>query len=686
MPTRIRPKTTPVIPPVTPNPDPTVPTPLPPIIPDVESGIAWPTGNVTTKSPISGQPYGIPWDRVGRWEGLFAQADLEFGIDTLDLAPLAVIEAEGNHYVTGKMTGTRSEVIVRGQDGSDHVPAIGMMQVKAQYHQWRVPNADAYTPIGDVRLAAALLKAGIKEHGSFERALTATYFTADDPNGTTQAEYVAAWKSLRKELEAAGNAPVVVTDPYLFMFGQDVQVDYAFGQDEGLDYYGDFVGHGIDRSTQHSGDDALVPFGTHILAPLAGVVDCIGTQGTPRWGQGCGAYTDTGALPPYDDNGRPNPVLGVGNITILLDSGHKMTLGHCRKAFVKPGDRVEAGQLVGTTGGQNGAHCHVEISVLRNGTFWLLPPRKTLTAALGGKVTDTRPRVMFVGASQAVPLDVPFRSVIIPTTQRNQRPGTHMTPDRVVVHETGNVNPGMGAAAHLRYLQQGAPDDNGRPQVLSYHFTVDQDEVIQMIPANEYSWHGGDGGGPCNTRGISIETCVQDKNAHSVKTRANLEKLVAALRLAFNISLVEQHATCCSRLANPAGCHTDCPHFIRADNYWATMLRSVEANMAGSVVTGPPIPTYANASPPPDWTGDDVKVGTVTFRALRRNYTANTDGVRVLQYANKDSSPVRSPLAKDEKVEGWYVVDGDDRQPWVVTKFGSRIPMEALRPSVGFVR
>jgi hypothetical protein len=39
---------------------------------------------------------------------------------------------------------------------------------------------------------------------------------------------------------------------------------------------------------------------------------------------------------------------------------------------------------VGTSGGMNGPHVHVEVSVQRNGTYWLLDPGPALRAAMGG--------------------------------------------------------------------------------------------------------------------------------------------------------------------------------------------------------------------------------------------------------------------------------------------------------------
>lgn len=162
-------------------------------------------------------------------------------------------------------------------------------------------------------------------------------------------------------------------DPISVIVGGKVPpIDYGWRSDAGLDYYRYGVGHGTNRSTEHTGLDIPLACGTALYAPFDGVVDCVGEAGTPRWGQGCGAYRDV-------DGG------GVGNLTILLDTQYqgspvKLTLGHVRQAFVRPGDRVKAGQRVATVGSMNGCHVHVETSINRNGTYYLIEPR----TAMGG--------------------------------------------------------------------------------------------------------------------------------------------------------------------------------------------------------------------------------------------------------------------------------------------------------------
>lgn len=92
---------------------------------------------------------------------------------------------------------------------------------------------------------------------------------------------------------------------------------------------------------QHAGIDYAVPVGTPVRAPAAGVVDVAGQR------------------------------QGYGNaIYINFGGGTSARFGHLSKFNVKPGDRVEAGDIIGLSGGapgaegsgrSTGAHLHYEV-------------------------------------------------------------------------------------------------------------------------------------------------------------------------------------------------------------------------------------------------------------------------------------------------------------------------------------
>ena len=94
----------------------------------------------------------------------------------------------------------------------------------------------------------------------------------------------------------------------------------------------------------------------------------------------------------------------------------------------------------------------------------------------------------------------------------------------ITVHETDNVSIGATAKSHAKYLC----GDSAVKNQVSWHFSVDEDCIVQHIPENEDAWHAGDGAGDGNRNSIGIEICV---NADGDFTKAvkRTEKLVAHL-------------------------------------------------------------------------------------------------------------------------------------------------------------
>lgn len=98
---------------------------------------------------------------------------------------------------------------------------------------------------------------------------------------------------------------------------------------------------------------------------------------------------------------------------------------------------------------------------------------------------------------------VPVRRSLMPVGK--SRPATKRSGLLgVTIHNTGNYSVGANAEMHRRY-QHGSGADN----YTSYHYVVDDKEIIQLIPEDEISWHAGDGAnGKGNNQTISIEICV----------------------------------------------------------------------------------------------------------------------------------------------------------------------------------
>lgn len=100
------------------------------------------------------------------------------------------------------------------------------------------------------------------------------------------------------------------------------------------------------KERAHSGFDITADIGTEIHAVQTGKVLLAEFDGTTT--EGFDAFND-----------------GYGNkIEVLNEDGRRVVYGHLRESYVKPGDIIEQGQIIGKTGCSGGSrvpHLHLEI-------------------------------------------------------------------------------------------------------------------------------------------------------------------------------------------------------------------------------------------------------------------------------------------------------------------------------------
>ena len=157
----------------------------------------------------------------------------------------------------------------------------------------------------------------------------------------------------------------------------------------------------------------------------------------------------------------------------------------------------------------------------------------------------------------------------IPVGRKN-RPGKKLNgPKYITIHDTANPSKGANALMHARYLK--GDDAANRPA--SWHFTVDDRNIVQHLPLDEVGWHAGDGSnGPGNTSSIAIEIC-ENSDGDRAKAEANAAWLVAYLlkRLNLPIESVVQHNKWSGK---------NCPHIIRArKGGWEAFMAAVKAHL-----------------------------------------------------------------------------------------------------------
>src|SRR5690606_18434244 len=106
----------------------------------------------------------------------------------------------------------------------------------------------------------------------------------------------------------------------------------------------------------------------------------------------------------------------------------------------------------------------------------------------------------------------------------------------ITVHQTGNTSKGANAQAHAK-LQS-----NGNSRSASWHYQVDDKEIIQSFYDDAQCWHAGDGRGEGNLNSIGIELCINSDGDYK-KTLENGAELVRYLMDKYNIPInnVKQH-------------------------------------------------------------------------------------------------------------------------------------------------
>jgi len=160
---------------------------------------------------------------------------------------------------------------------------------------------------------------------------------------------------------------------------------------------------------------------------------------------------------------------------------------------------------------------------------------------------------------------VNLRQELLPASASN-RPGAALKPAAITIHNTANRSTGANAEMHRRYLL----GNDARSRNVSWHFTVDQSEVIQHIPRTEVAWHAGTAG---NRVSLGVEICENvDADQEKADDRAAL--LVALLMAEEKIPLsgIRTHRSWTGK---------DCPRvLLQTPGGWERFLARVAKHSA----------------------------------------------------------------------------------------------------------
>lgn len=142
-----------------------------------------------------------------------------------------------------------------------------------------------------------------------------------------------------------------------------------------------------------------------------------------------------------------------------------------------------------------------------------------------------------------------------------------MTPTRIVVHNTANDAPARNEISYMI----------SNNQEVSFHYAVDDKEVVQGIPENRNAWHSGDGEhGKGNREGIAIEICYSKSGGDRfTQAEKNAVDLIADIlkRYGWGVDRVTKHQDYNGKY---------CPHRT-LDAGWDRFIKMIEAKMSNKL-------------------------------------------------------------------------------------------------------
>lgn len=138
-----------------------------------------------------------------------------------------------------------------------------------------------------------------------------------------------------------------------------------------------------------------------------------------------------------------------------------------------------------------------------------------------------------------------------------------MTPEFIVVHNTAND---ASARNEIAYMIS----NNNQ---VSFHYAIDDKEIVQGIPENRNAWHAGDGAnGPGNRKGIAVEICYSKSGGSKFIEAEKLAAKFIAYKLkekGWGIDKVKKHQDFSGKY---------CPHRT-LDMGWQRFLDMVQSEL-----------------------------------------------------------------------------------------------------------
>ncbi|MBT2626069.1 N-acetylmuramoyl-L-alanine amidase [Bacillus sp. ISL-32] len=142
-----------------------------------------------------------------------------------------------------------------------------------------------------------------------------------------------------------------------------------------------------------------------------------------------------------------------------------------------------------------------------------------------------------------------------------------MTAEYITIHNTANDAPAKNEIIYMK----------NNTSSTSFHFAVDDKQVIQGLPLNRNAWHTGDGtNGPGNRKSIGVEICYSKSGGAKYKAAEKLAiKFVAQLlkERGWGIDRVRKHQDWNGKY---------CPHRILSEGRWDEVKAAIADELSKS--------------------------------------------------------------------------------------------------------
>lgn len=221
-----------------------------------------------------------------------------------------------------------------------------------------------------------------------------------------------------------------------------------------------------------------------------------------------------------------------------------------------------------------------------------------------------------------------------------------MNPTRIVVHNTAND---ASARNEIQYMI------NNRNEV-SYHYAVDDKEIVQGIPENRNAWHAGDGGnGVGNRQGIAIEICYSKSGGARFDAAEALAAKFIASKLkekGWGIDKVTKHQDYSNKY---------CPHRT-LDKGWQRFLNMIQKELGQTTTSSPSAPNSSSGEKYSTGTPICTNTLSVNCNGTGKIYTGDWNGTigKVIKGAKYPYRVDRNGVAI-----GWTSDTGIDTDPHV---------------------